>query len=353
MKTSTKVKLYSPVILALMLLCLSIVLIIVTFSLVYWLQVKSTSDNYGMWQGCKKGGDVCGRWYENGEALLGYKMTPSFKAFQATQTIYLAFTFFAFILCVISLAFFQKHLWAFVLSGFLIFFGTSSGIASLLVFIIDIYTKSIHYIGWCYWLSLSTIILNLIALIAVCFFTYRLKNTAIETSESELIKEFDYIGQSQNVQQNNENDTSTIQEISQIPASSPKVVRIVRTKELQSQPLSDSPKHTHYHSEYDVSKPPQSTKEKKYHRRFHYRQIHKLSEQKKHKSHQTEQFQSGYCSEPEIIEYSLDRCWVNADNRVPTSFETIESIDDSFDHGHRYPKAIYYDGQEHFTHQLE
>lgn len=79
------------------------------------------------------------------------------------------------------------------------------------------------------------------------------------------------------------------------------------------------------------------------------RQIHKLAEHKKQK-HQSEQFQPGYCSEPEIIEYSLDRCWVNADNQVPTSFETIESIDDSFEHGHVFPKAIYYDGQERYVH---
>lgn len=350
MKTSTKVKLYSPIILALMLLCLSIVLIVITFSLVYWLQVKSTGDNYGMWQGCKKGGDVCGRWYEVGQDLLNYRMTDSYKAFQATQTIYLSFTIFAFVFCVISLAFCTKYLWAFVIAGFLIFFGTSSGIASLLVYIINVYNNSIHNIGWCYWLSLSTIILNLISLIALCVFTCLLKRTPIETSEADLINEFNYLGEkSEQQQQTDANNLSNVQEISQTPVASPKVVRIVRTKELQSQPLTDSPKHTHYHSEYDVSKPPKN--EKKHHRRFHYRQIHKLAEHKK--SHHAEQFQPGYCSEPEIIEYSLDRCWVNADNRVPTSFETIESIDDSFDHGVRHPKTIYYDGKECYTHQLE
>jgi len=75
MKTVAKIKLYSPVAAALILLCTSIVLIVITFSLVYWLNVISAGDNYGMWQGCLKGGDVCGRWYENGQALLKYSMT--------------------------------------------------------------------------------------------------------------------------------------------------------------------------------------------------------------------------------------------------------------------------------------
>ncbi len=67
-----------------------------------------------------------------------------------------------------------------------------------------------------------------------------------------------------------------------------------------------------------------------------------------HKTEQTkpniEQFQSGYCSEPEIIEYSLDRCWVNADGNIPTSFETIESIDDSFDYDH--VKSLFDEGEK-------
>lgn len=77
-----------------------------------------------------------------------------------------------------------------------------------------------------------------------------------------------------------------------------------------------------------------------------------LEHKREHKPH-TEQFQPGYCSEPEIIEYSLDRCWVNSNNKVPTSFETIESIDDSFDHGNGLPKSVYYDGKEHFTEQFD
>ena len=68
----------------------------------------------------------------------------------------------------------------------------------------------------------------------------------------------------------NESNPIIMQGIGQQPHS-PKVVRILRTKELQSQPLGESPKHTHYHSEYDLAKPPKHLKSKKYHRRFHYR----------------------------------------------------------------------------------
>jgi hypothetical protein len=88
-------------------------------------------------------------------------------------------------------------------------------------------------------------------------------------SENELIKEFDYMSQSKIAQPI---ETRDIQEINQVPVS-PRIVRIIRTKEMPSLPSTDSPKHTHYHSEYDLSKPPKNPKNKKYHRRFHYRQV--------------------------------------------------------------------------------
>lgn len=75
MRTSARIKLYAPIGLALLLLVISIVLIVITFSLVYWLNTISTGDNYGMWQGCKKDGNTCARWYGNGQNLLNYQMT--------------------------------------------------------------------------------------------------------------------------------------------------------------------------------------------------------------------------------------------------------------------------------------
>jgi hypothetical protein len=94
----------------------------------------------------------------------------------------------------------------------------------------------------------------------------KLRKIPVETSEADLIKKSNFMTKINS-------ESNTIKEMSQVPIdSSPNVVRIVRTKELQSQPLSDSPKHTHYHSEYDVSKPPKHlNKDKKYQRRFHYR----------------------------------------------------------------------------------
>ncbi len=65
-------------------------------------------------------------------------------------------------------------------------------------------------------------------------------------------------------------ETRDLQEIEQ-SSDSPKIVHLIRTKEDQSSSLTDSPKHTHYHSEYDLSKPPKNLKNKKFHRRFHYR----------------------------------------------------------------------------------
>ena len=141
-----------------------------------------------------------------------------------------------------------------------------SGIAGLLVYVIDIFKAGTHYLHVCYWLSLSSIVLNLFSLIALLIFTMKLRKIPVETSEADLIKKSNFMTKINS-------ESNTIKEMSQVPIdSSPNVVRIVRTKELQSQPLSDSPKHTHYHSEYDVSKPPKHlNKDKKYQRRFHYR----------------------------------------------------------------------------------
>ena len=120
-----------------------------------------------------------------------------------------------------------------------------------------------------------------------------------------------------------EKQEKVVKEISQAPnPSTPKVVRIIKTTGLQ-EAESNLPNHTHYHSEYDLTRP--KSKGPNYRRRFNYRQIHKVNESKKSKRY-TEQFQPGYCSEPEIIEYSLDRCWINLDNSIPVSFETIEKV---------------------------
>jgi hypothetical protein len=151
-----------------------------------------------------------------------------------------------------------------------------------------------------------------------------------------LIKDFDNINSKKTSNVTNieskiietNNTSNVIQEINQIPyRNSPKVVRVIKTKGLKDH-VPDSPKHTHYHSEYDLSSP-RKKDPNNYHRRFNYRQVHKLAEFRKHKHH-TEQFQPGYCSEPEIIEYSLDRSWINSNNNEPVSFETIESVNSQF-----------------------
>ena len=148
MKSSAKIKLYSPMILALLFLTISIVLIIITFSLVYWLQVKSTSDSYGMWQGCKNASfsNQCLSWYANGQTLLSYSMTgnviylptlknishmrirlivlfqiDSYKAFQGLQVGFLAFSIVAFTLLLVILMFFMKRYWLYVITGFVLF----------------------------------------------------------------------------------------------------------------------------------------------------------------------------------------------------------------------------------------
>jgi hypothetical protein len=64
--------------LSIILLIVTTILVIITFSLVYWLTVKSNSNNYGMWQGCSNNGSICARWYDNGQALFQFQMTGLF-----------------------------------------------------------------------------------------------------------------------------------------------------------------------------------------------------------------------------------------------------------------------------------
>lgn len=72
-------KLNKPITLAVFLLFISTILVIITFSLVYWLSKKSNLNDYGMWQGCSINGTVCARWYDNGQPLFQFYMTGLIK----------------------------------------------------------------------------------------------------------------------------------------------------------------------------------------------------------------------------------------------------------------------------------
>ena len=76
-------------------------------------------------------------------------------------------------------------------------------------------------------------------------------------------------------------------------------------------------------------------------------------------AHQTsrEQFQLGYSSEPEFIEYSLDRSWLTHTNQMSNSTNNIlnqtlpadfESKIESEMFNVQLPKLVYYDGMDHF-----
>lgn len=82
-----------------------------------------------------------------------------------------------------------------------------------------------------------------------------------------------------------------------------------------------------------------------------YRYHHEHYDEKKPSQ---ENFKPGYSSEPEMIEYSLDRSWVSASNKLNTSMPIIddESNDLTATFGSRHliniPKLIYYDGSNHY-----
>lgn len=83
------------------------------------------------------------------------------------------------------------------------------------------------------------------------------------------------------------------------------------------------------------------------HKRYSHKHIHQPSR---------EQFQPGYSSEPEFIEYSLDRSWISQQNinseniinqTLPSDFD-FESKMESEMLNVRLPKLIYYDGEDHY-----
>lgn len=68
-----------------------------------------------------------------------------------------------------------------------------------------------------------------------------------------------------------------------------------------------------------------------------------------------EQYKAGYSSEPDMIEYSLDRSWASASNNLNSSMPILDdepnSLTGTFNSRHfvKLPKLIYYDGSNHYT----
>ena len=129
-------------------------------------------------------------------------------------------------------------------------------------------------------------------------------------------------------------------------------------------------------------------KSKKISGHFHYQNEHKIDKKNKNRSHlkakslnehkyrhnhhlptefTSEKFQPGYSSEPDVIEYSLDRSWLNQasfNQSLPENLDSInksgkqveetiaeEGLTNTFHSRHfvKLPKLVYYNGQDHYS----
>jgi hypothetical protein len=144
-------------------------------------------------------------------------------------------------------------------------------------------------------------------------------------------------------------------------ASSPKFIKKSSTKEKRkSKKLSNNlqpknqvkmngKKHKHHHH-----------LKAKAHNNHKYSHTHHLPSE-----FSSEKFRPGYSSEPDIIEYSLDRSWLNQNSfnqSLPENLDSIsqsgqrqnvneEGITNTFTSRHfvKVPKLVYYNGQEHYS----
>lgn len=159
-----------------------------------------------------------------------------------------------------------------------------------------------------------------------------------EISKQSLIKEF--------------NDTKTNQEQSIATAKQSEIDRYPKSRESKSRkPESHGNAKNRLKPTFDRNEQSMNLKRDKYYlkeKRYSHKHIHKASR---------EQFQAGYSSEPEFIQYSLDRSWLTHNNQknnstndvsnqtLPADFESkIESemLDVEL------PKLVYYDGADHY-----
>ena len=68
-----------PITFAIICLSVSIALIVLTFVLEYWIQVKLTKDNYGMWRSCLANSDACHSCYASGEKVFNFTLNSKKK----------------------------------------------------------------------------------------------------------------------------------------------------------------------------------------------------------------------------------------------------------------------------------
>lgn len=72
-------KLNIPITISIACQSITVALIIITFILENWIQVKSTDIRYGIWKGCNS--TQCYNWYSTGQDTLKFQLTSYFSFF--------------------------------------------------------------------------------------------------------------------------------------------------------------------------------------------------------------------------------------------------------------------------------
>jgi len=62
-------------------LSISLVFLIITFTIENWILVRTNLDRYGMWRACRGLTFNCSNWYDNGELLMNYSLTSKYFLF--------------------------------------------------------------------------------------------------------------------------------------------------------------------------------------------------------------------------------------------------------------------------------
>ncbi|CAF0710756.1 unnamed protein product [Brachionus calyciflorus] len=391
-------KISIPITLAIACLSISLAFIIITFILENWLLVKNVNHRYGMWRACRGNSSTCFNWYVDGETEFKYRMTDSYKAFQALQSCMLGLIVVTLVSLFFNLKICERLLAIFIIDAVLIFLATCCGLVSLIVFGVNVYNANIYILDWCFWLSVAALALVLIGLLFLVTFTISLSIKSshsdsfmsnliqsprdmsqinLETYEKQAIENPKQEANQQNVKidsfKKSSHFVAKTNNAGQTPnaykrdpqnmanmnkASSPRFQKNTPTQNESRLRSRTEAKISDDEKNQDQKQQKVDSNDKRRPSRNYWNNKNKLQRpsnraQPKEKTPSKEQYKAGYSSEPDIIEYSLDRSWLSANN-LNNSMPILDENDGltgTFNSRHfvKLPKLVYYDGSNHYS----
>lgn len=190
------------IVLAVAFLWASVIATTITFPLDFWLINPTARIRYGMWTLCQdlttpNGGFLCYSFYDN---YTQNSLTSYYKAFQGLQCGMLGFSTIALFLVLINLSFCYKFSSLFLIDSILVVLAICCAVVSLLIYGIKIYDPNTNIIGWCFWLSVGSGGLLVIALLLLTIYMMilghvREKENKLKTArerENEAVNRYDF-----------------------------------------------------------------------------------------------------------------------------------------------------------------